>query len=60
MCGRLYVLFALQRSGFFRKSEAVPELEQVCKSIWEVYDCKIYFQDAACVLVWLICRDVYR
>lgn len=60
MCGRLYGLFVLQRNGFFRMPQSLGELEHVFQSIWEAYDCKIYLQDAACVLMWLICRDLYR
>ncbi|GIX65541.1 dna polymerase phi subunit [Babesia caballi] len=60
LCGRLYALFIIHKSGFFRTPLAIPELETVIQSIWEIYDSKIYFQDAACVLLWLICRDVFR
>ncbi|GFE53943.1 hypothetical protein BaOVIS_013470 [Babesia ovis] len=59
LCGRLYALFILQKSGVFC-TNITTTLERVFQSIWEVYDSKIYFQDAACVLLWLLCRDVFR
>ncbi|ORM40537.1 uncharacterized protein BXIN_2040 [Babesia sp. Xinjiang] len=60
LCGRLYALFILHKSGVFRRPIATETLEKVFKSIWEAYDSKIYFQDAACVLSWLISRDLFR
>ncbi|GBE62342.1 hypothetical protein, conserved [Babesia ovata] len=60
LCGRLIAFFIIQKSGFFSTQQASDELERVILSIWEVYDDKTYFQDAACVLLFLICRDVFR
>ncbi|CDR97582.1 hypothetical protein, conserved [Babesia bigemina] len=60
LCGRLVAFFIIQKSGFFCTQEALPELEKVILSIWEAYDDKTYFQDASCVLLFLICRDVFR
>ncbi|EKX72992.1 conserved hypothetical protein [Theileria equi strain WA] len=59
LCGRLFGIAILQRVGYFSLPQCVEYLSEICQSVWEVYDYKIYFQDAASILQFLIARDVY-
>ncbi|PHJ23231.1 dna polymerase phi subunit [Cystoisospora suis] len=58
LIGRLLGLTVLQRTGYFRTNACLTQLESVFASLWEIFDKKVYLQEAAALLIRLIVVDV--